>query len=142
MEDLLRLAVLVALAEESQGRPAEVRAPTKTTKVVKEGDVQIPDTVLYEEGSGTLTELVVVSDRKEFALTAYADGVLLIEGDFTDLQLISPRSEWVDAYEEDGAYVVRISNVNFRESVKIDVRPTAEPFKLKQVFARLDLTSF
>jgi len=140
-EDLLRLAILVALAEEGREGRAEVSTPARYSKVVRNSNVLIPDTVLYEEGAGTLTELLLVSGRNDFHVTVYADGALVIEGDFTSLQLISPKSNWVDVLEENGDYVVRVAGINFRESVKVDVRPVTEPFTLKQVLAKLDIST-
>jgi len=140
MRGLLELALLIALAEERwRERGAEVRTPSKTTKVVRVADTRIPDTILYEEGAGTLTELVIVSGRKDFTVTAYADGAALVDGTYDDLLLISPSSEWLDAFEEGGNYVVRIAGVSFRESVKVDVRPVNEPFNLRQAVAKLEL---
>ena len=140
MRGLLELALLVALAEElRQERGEEARAPARATKVLRLADVRIPDTVLYEEGPGTLSELVVVSGRRDFSVTVYADGAAVVDGSYDDLALVSYTSEWVDAFEEDGSYVVRVADVGFREWVRVDARSAAEPFNLRQVVAKLDL---
>jgi hypothetical protein len=113
----------------------------RETKVVRLTDVE-PGVVISEEGSGRLVELVVVSGTKGYEMTLVVDGRVVTSGPFDWYQSLSPYSEWIDAFENNGSYILRVLDVSFSRNLVVNFRPLvsalATPFRLKEVVAKID----
>jgi hypothetical protein len=149
--DLLNWALAIAAAEENARLTAErlaskiqveVKAPSTTTRVVKRVDVKLPETLVDELGCGCLEELVVKSLSKEYVLRVYVDDVELYNNSFSWFQEISQEAEEIEAFEEDGVYVLRLSNIKFARRLRVAAEPStsAQPAaKLETVFCKISL---
>jgi hypothetical protein len=143
------MAMAIVAAEEvarevARGVKVEVsvepQRPSKT-KVIRLVDVG-PGIIVSEVGSGRLVELVVISGVKNYELTVEADGKVLSNGPFDWYQTISQYSEWVDAFENNGTFILRISDISFSTSLGVRFRPVVStlttPVKLKEVVVKID----
>jgi len=148
-EQLLSMAMAIVAAEEAarevaRGVKVEVSVEPqrpRETKVVRLVDVE-PGTIISESGPGRLVELVAVSDTRGYEMTIVADGRIVASGTFDWYQSISPYSEWVDAFENNGSFILRVSDVSFSTSLSVRFRPVVSTLstliKLKEVVAKID----
>ena len=158
MAELLRYAVELAIAEEigrELARNISVSQPPQTasaqisrkTKVIRLKDVSLPNTLIDESGVGELNELMISSSSKYYELSIYVDDMLLVKRDFMWFQNISPYSDWIDAFENNGTFVLRISGIGFRKGIKIYAEPvletltSSEKIVLSEVLAKIDIIS-
>jgi len=150
--DLLAWAVMVVAAEENARLIAErlaekvevsvTPAPATSSIVVRKANVSIPCTLIEEYGRGCLKELVIRSANKNYLLRVYADGLELYSNGFTWFQEISPTVEEIDAFEDNGTYVLRLSDIHFAKSLKVVAEPAItilSASKLDEVFCKIDL---
>jgi hypothetical protein len=150
--DLLNWALMVVAAEENARLVAEKLAekvtvevtPTPPTfsKTVRMTDIPLPYTLVDETGSGCLKELVVKSRFKDYSLIVLVDGSDLYRNSYDWFQRISQSVEEIDAFEEDGTYVLRLSDIHFAKSLKIVAIPfmtITTTLKLDEVFCKIDL---
>jgi len=136
-EDLLALAAQIVAAEEGARLAAESLAESlaervsiqvsvaqrpERTKVVRLRDVELPRILVEERGAGRIRELAVKSRSPAFALKVLVDGELLYDDDFYSLKSVSQEVEGVDAFEQDGSYVVRLSGISFSRSARVEAR--------------------
>jgi len=155
--DLLNWALTIAAAEENARLTAESIAekiqvevtptPSLTSRVVRKVNVKIPDTLIDEVGSGCLKELVIKTSFKDYILRVYVDNLELYHNTYTWFENISQQVEEIDAFEDNGIYVLRLSNINFANGIKIAAEPiiTAleqQPItsKLDEIFCKYDIT--
>jgi hypothetical protein len=151
-EKLLDLAFQVVAAEENARLVAERLAgrvqvevapsPPVVSRVVRSVDVKIPATLIDEYGSGCLKEFLVKSTGKNYVLRVYVDGSELYHNSFSWFQDISQEVEEIDAFEEDGVYVLRLGDINFAKHVKIMAEPsvsTQATSRLEEVFAKVNV---
>lgn len=151
-EFMLELAAKIAAAEENARLIAEKLAervtvevtPTPPTfsKTIRMTDVPLPYTLVDELGSGCLKEFVVKSRFKDYSLIVLVDGSDLYRNSYDWFQRISQSVEEIDAFEEDGTYVLRLSDIHFAKSLKIVAIPfmtIMTTLKLDEVFCKIDL---
>jgi hypothetical protein len=129
--------------ELAKGVQVEVKpTPPASSKVVKLKDILLPETLVDERGTGHMKEFVVKSTSKDYVLEVYVDGSKLYYDDFTWFQNMSQVLEEVDAFEEDGVYVLRLSNIHYTNSLEIAAEPSptaTTTLKLNEVFCKLDV---
>jgi len=126
--DLLNWALTIVAAEENARLMAETIAekiqvevtptPTLTSKIIRKVNINIPDTLIDEVGSGHLKELVIKTSSKNYILRVYVDESELYHNTYTWFQNISQEVEEIDAYEENGTYILRLSDINFTKKPK------------------------
>jgi len=147
-EQLLSMAMSIVAAEElarevARGVKVEVSVESqkpRETKIIRLTDVE-PGTIISEAGPGRLVELVAVSNTSSYELTVIVDGRIASSGLFTWYQSISQYSDWIDAFEDDGTFVLRISDVSFSTGISVYFRPTASApkgLKLSEVVAKIE----
>jgi hypothetical protein len=148
-EQLLSIATAIVASEEvarevSRGLKVEVLADSqkrRETKVVRIVDAE-PGIIISEAGPGMLVELVAVSDTRSYEMTIVADGRVVASGTFDWYQSISPYSEWIDAFENNGSFILRVSDVSFSTSLSVHFRPVVSalstPVRLKEVVVKID----
>jgi hypothetical protein len=148
---LLELAAKIVAAEESARLIAEELAgkisvevsPTPPTfsKVIRMTDIPLPYTLVDEVGSGCLKELVIKSKSKDYTLIILVDGSELYDNSYSWFQGLSQMTEEIDAFEENGSYVLRLSDIHFAESLEVTVAPVMKTSasKLDEVFCKIDL---
>jgi hypothetical protein len=149
--DLLNWALTIVAAEENARLMAETIAekiqvevtptPTLTSKIIRKVNINIPDTLIDEVGSGHLKELVIKTSSKNYILRVYVDESELYHNTYTWFQNISQEVEEIDAYEENGTYILRLSDINFTKNLKIIAEPsiTTLPLqKINELFCKID----
>ena len=91
-----------------------------STEVLDYTDVRLPAT--YDiRCPATLREAVIVSDKPGVIIDLVVDGAIVLHGDFRSLSRISQYSDWVDAFENNGVYVIRLVDISCRERLTLDV---------------------
>jgi len=143
--ELLTMAMSVVMAEEIARRIAKqsraVGEPKRKMKVIRVRDVE-PGNVLDVPGSGVLREFVAVSGTNNFLLDVIVDGELLTSGDFNWYRSISEFSDWIDAFESDGSFVVRLSDIDFSERLLVRYQPgsglTGRQARLSDMLAKIE----
>ena len=152
--DLLNWALTIVAAEENARLTAESIAekiqvevtptPPLTSRVVRKVNVKIPDTLIDEVGSGCLKELVIKSSFKDYVLRVYVDGSELYHNNYTWFQDMSQKVEEIDAFEENGTYILRLSDINFAKNLKIIAEPSTTTLtlqKIDELFCKINITS-
>ena len=147
-EQLLSMAMSIVATEEAAREVArgvkvevsvEPQKPRKT-KIIRLTDVE-PGTIISEAGPGRLVELVAVSDTNSYELTVIVDGRIASSGLFTWYQSISQYSDWIDAFENNGSFVLRLTDISFSSSLVIDFRiapSLSGSIKLREVIAKIE----
>ncbi|MEM1522298.1 MAG: hypothetical protein QXU69_04690 [Thermofilaceae archaeon] len=143
-KDLLSMAMQIVVAEEvgrqiGEKVEVEVEVPRPRTVVIDVRNLLVEDRyeLLDVAGPGHLKELLVVSPSSSFSLSLLVDG-RAIKLDFADLVEVSEVLERVDAFERDGRYVLRLSDVKWVESF-LAVVQVDQPTQLERVFADYDV---
>ncbi|RLC63795.1 MAG: hypothetical protein DRI01_04530 [Chloroflexi bacterium] len=70
---------------------------------------------------GKLKEMSIIVDTNDFEVRLIVDGFLAVGGRFEDLKPMSPYVESIDAFEDNGKYIVKISNVAWRQRATCDM---------------------
>jgi hypothetical protein len=88
-------------------------------------------TLLSLAGKGRVREAVLILDKPDADIYVEADGRALINHSFAELQEVSDVMEDVDAFDKNGYYVIRLTNISFLSNCYIHVRPR-KPLTIKQ----------
>ena len=88
-------------------------------------------TLLSLTGKGRVREAVLILDKPDVDIYVEADGRALINHSFAELQEVSDVMEEVDAFDKNGYYVIRLTNISFLSNCYIHVRPR-KPLTIKQ----------
>jgi hypothetical protein len=148
---LMDLALAIVLAEELAEETAErVREKvsvamavvptvqvTPSTEVVDHADVRLPAT--YDiKCPATVREAVIVSSKPDVLIDLAVDGVSVLYEDFRSLSKISQYSEWIDAIENNGVYVIRLSDISCKERLSLVVNALNEDVRVERVLFKID----
>ncbi|MCR8463648.1 MAG: hypothetical protein QXH55_05670 [Candidatus Korarchaeota archaeon] len=87
--------------------------------------------------AGHLKELIIVSTNTNFSINLVLDGIILFES-LENLMSISEELESVDAYEKDGKYVLRITDLKWVKNIIISIK-TTNPIQFERIFVNYDL---
>jgi hypothetical protein len=143
-EKLLSMAIAVVAAEEAAREVARALAPARgvarprSVRVVRLVDPR-PGAILSESGPGRLDELVVISDSGNYELSVTADDVAVSSGPFSWYRSVSEYVEWIDAFEDNGTFVLRVSDIPFSRSLSVYFAPTAQsPVRVREVLAKIE----
>jgi len=149
MDDLLKLALLIAASEEKARIEAEKekkkqeppKAPTLTSEVIKMNNVVLPETLVEKNGSGVVKELIIRSQSKDYILSVYVDRVKLYSESFDWFQGMSQSVETIDAFQDSDSnlYVLRLSDIHFKNSIIVMADPISGSVSLNDVFCHIDL---
>ena len=102
------------------------RAKELVTRIVDKKDYPVKYTfdIIKTNLPGKLSELSIVSPSQMFSLLIMSDGVKKLSRSYSELAELSPYSRSVDAYEEDGTFIVRIGEMdwlnNFLATLYVD----------------------
>lgn len=88
-------------------------------------------TLLSITGKGRVREAVLILDKPDADIYVEADGRALINHSFAELQEVSDVMEEVDAFDKNGYYVIRLTNISFLNNCYIYVKPL-KPLTIKQ----------
>ncbi len=97
------------------------------------------NTIIDEDGYGVLSELVIKADSQDFEVQVYSNMDPLIYGSYSNYTGISPQVVEVDAFEADGIYVFRVSDIDFEERLIVKIRTTA-PVSFQAIFAKYKIS--
>jgi hypothetical protein len=149
MDELLKLALAVAASEEKariesekeKKRQEPPKAPTLTSEVIKLNNVLLPETLVEKNGSGVVKELIIKSQSKDYILSVYVDRVKLYSESFDWFQGISQSAETIDAFQDPDSslYVLRLSDIHFKNSIIVMADPISGSVSLSDVFCHIDL---
>lgn len=137
----------VILLDEVCGRLEEISEKENRLKTVLNSylverrniTVDGEDTIIDREGYGVLQELMLKADSPDFQVYVYSNMDPLVYGSYTRYAGISPQVEEVDAFEVDGVYVFRVSDIDFEERLIVKVG-TTEPVRFQAVFAKYKIS--
>jgi len=150
--DLLNWALMIVAAEEAARRmaegvrvevkPVEVK-PTSTHVVEKRNVVLEGEKVIVQTtGCGVLQEFMAKAESTDFQILIEKDGETAIHGSYSEYAEISQDVEEIDAFAErdpdgvlTGAYVFRVSNIEFTESLTVIIK-TTKPVKFRAIFCK------
>ncbi len=97
------------------------------------------DTIIDKQGYGVLQELMLKAESQDFEVKVYSNMYPLIYGSYNRYTRISPQVEEVDAFEVDGVYVFRVSDIDFEERLIVKVS-TTEPIRFQAIFAKYKIS--
>lgn len=137
-KELLMLASAILATEEASRKLKSTIAKPRETRIVRITDA-VSDTVISEDGSGKLIELVVISDSKEYGMSIAIDNATIMNESFDWYQSISQYIDWIDAFEDNGSFVLRVTGLLFSSNLKISLR-IASPgnVKFKEIIAKIE----
>jgi len=119
--------------------PAEREARPRTETVDwADINVETVQTFLDLTGRGVLRELVLRSTSNSYSVVLTVDNVAILSRSFEQLDAISEATRYLDAYESDGTYVLRILDIRFKNTLKFVVVPE-ESLTFSNMFALYDL---
>jgi len=113
--------------------------PEVVTKVFDKENIKVSYSIDIVESkiAGSLREMIIVSPTKNFSVIIVADGILKLRRDFGSLLEISQYLESIDAFEKNGGYVLRLSNISWIENILITIY-VDEPTTFKYIYAIWD----
>jgi hypothetical protein len=85
--------------------------------------VETEFTLLDVRGRGRVREAVLLADSPDFDVYVEVDGRSIFSHSFAELQSISEVMEGVDAFDRDGEYVFRFSDLSFLNRFLYVIRP-------------------
>jgi len=105
----------------------------------KNWSINAPTELVSSNRRGRLKELTMMSNSNRFDLFIQTDNVVRLYRSYSDLASLSPFSEYIDAFEEDGTYVVRIGELNWLANCIISIYPhRGQSITLTRVFGKYD----
>ena len=96
-------------------------------------------TVLAENGYGILKEFMLKTVNSNYEVRLYRDEKRIIRGSYTHYAEISEQVEEVDAFADNGDYILKLNDIEFAESIRIELE-TFEPITFTAIFAKYTLT--
>jgi len=137
-KELLMLASAILAAEEASRKLSSTIAKPRETRVVRITDAE-SDTVISEDGPGKLIELVVISDSREYGVSIAIDNTTIMDGSFDWYQSVSQYMDWIDAFEDNGSFILRVTGLLFSSNLKISLR-IASPgnVRFREIIAKIE----
>jgi len=86
---------------------------------------------------GTLDNFLVIADSSDFNVRVSIDEADVVKESYTDLAAVQNELTHVSAYEDEGSYVVSVTDYPFRERFNAQIRPTNPPLQLSRIRAEL-----
>jgi hypothetical protein len=126
----LARGVRVSVVLAPQGQPR-----TRVFRLTDAG----PGELVSVEGTGRLAELVAVSTTRGYELVVEVDGRVALSGSYDWFQSVSQYSDWVDAFDSNGTYVLRLSDVSFTSRLRVVMRASQPGVRLNFVVAKVEL---
>lgn len=138
MDAVTSLAIGVVMAEEIARKLSSTTTKPRETRVIRITDA-VSDTVLSEDGSGKLIEMVVISDSREYSVSIAIDNATVMDGSFDWYQSISQYMDWIDAFEDNGSFVLRVADLSFSSSLKISLKTSSTgSVKFREIIAKIE----
>lgn len=117
--NMIELAMLIVAAEEARRIQLQIQLPQPSTKVELK-DVQIPTTLIDEEGAGVLKELMIKSKSGNYTLQLSIDGSTVYNHTWNMLREISQTVDEISAFQdEEDNYILHLYDLKY--SMKITV---------------------
>jgi len=123
---LMEIVKSIILAEELSNnirikQKIELEKPEYTTLVGWLKNVSTPFEVINISGSGELKSIVIKNNNKNFSLKIIADNNVLYDKSWDEYSTISEYIEDIDAFEYNGTYILRISDIKFYKNLLISI---------------------
>jgi len=137
----LPLPIALIIADEIRsGVEEKIGIPREVTQTVSYRDkvVETTFTLIDVTGTGKVRELVLLTDKPDFDMYVEIDSRAVINHSFTELQDVSEAMEEVDAFDRDGEYVVRFTNLSFLNRFLALIKPRGR-ITLKQALVLYNL---
>jgi len=120
-------------------RPMEVVPEKIVTKTLDKKDepIRYKLDLVKVESRGKLTEVTIRSPSPDFSLLVMTDGLRRIDRSYTDLAVLSPHSETIDAYEdaENGVYILHIKEMSWTKSGLVTLYVDSGAITFQRVWA-------
>lgn len=144
--DLLNWALMVVAAEEAARELAErvaepVPKPERlVTRTLDRRGFEITSAteLIYSNRPGRLREFSMVSDTGRFTVVMMVDGARRIDRRFSELAEMSEFMETIDAYNADGKYVLRVSDIKWAREFSLIIIPERVTVKVENALAFWD----
>lgn len=134
---------LVELEEAAReaGRELAKRIPMPkelVTRIVDKKDRPVKRTfdIIKTNLPGKLSELTIRSPSQQFSLLMMSDGVKRLNRSYSQLAQLSPYSTTIDAYEEDGTFIVRIGEMHWLDNFLATLYVDGEPITFGNIWAK------
>jgi len=138
MDTLTSTAIAVVMAEEIARKLSSTATKPRETRVIRITDA-VSDTAISEDGSGKLIELVVISDSREYSVSIAIDNATVIDGSFEWYQSVSQYMDWIDAFEDNGSFVLRVTDLSFSSNLKISLKITSQGnVRFREIIAKIE----
>jgi len=139
--------IQIVLLDELCGRLEEISEKENRLKTVLNAHlvdrrnitVDGEEPIIDKRGYGVLQELMLKAESPDFQVYVYSNIDPIIYGSYNRYTGISPQVEEVDAFEVDGVYVFRVSDIDFEERLIVKVR-TEEPVRFQAIFAKYKIS--
>lgn len=117
----------------------EIR-PTPTEVIdLRNVNVNGTFTPLIENGYGNLKEFMLKAENPNYEVKLYRDKKRIIRGSHAYYAEISQQIEEVDAFEDNGNYILKLNDIEFAESIEVIIE-TTEPITFTSIFAKYKLS--
>lgn len=150
--DIKKIAVDLALAEEKASLEAEYLTKQLSpylesiisntlkpkTSIISYNNIQVPKTILSDDGKGKIDELVIVSSSKDYALEVVADNKLLYDNEWDWFNTITEAVEEMSAFVNGSKFILHLSDIKFTENIMVRLKPTSNPITVDTIFIKLE----
>jgi len=153
---LLDWAMQLVAAEESSRQIAQnikvevepAKATHTSTRIVDRRNVVLrgEEVVVRERGCGAIQEFMVKAESTNFHIFIGKDDEIAVYGSYSTYAEISQDVEGIDAFadrdtegELTGAYVFKVSDIEFAKGLTIKIR-TTEPVKFRAIFCKYKIS--
>ncbi len=99
----------------------EVKKPEYTTTVGWLKNIVTPFKVIDINGSGELKSIVIKNNDKDFTVKIIVDGTVLYYNSWEELRTISEYTDDIDAFEDNGTYIARFSDIKFSKKIVVNI---------------------
>jgi len=108
------------ILEKFQEIAREVKVPKRKTYTI-DSTVSGRFTVFDEKTPGELKELSISSSNQNYQITVWRDGDKIYDDPWSDFQTKSTRVSQIAAYEENGVFILNLTDVKWTRTAKIEL---------------------
>ncbi len=138
----LMMNILQTLAEVLKQLQQLQMAGVRKTVTIERRDILVsgPVGLLYQEGSGSLDEMVIISNSLDYYVTVIADDSGVISGRAGDLREPAQYLESIAVMQNNSGYVFYLRNISFKQKIVVTVEPAGQvQTSISRFFAKLSL---
>jgi len=96
--------------------------------------------LLNIKGRGSIREITIISESSNFNVIIFVDEKEFINSSYNELEEISSYSNSIDAFEEDGKYIVHITDISFGKNLRFGIFVNGTT-KFNRIYVLYDIIS-